>query len=63
MAQLSHPNVVAVYDQGADGPFLYLAMEYIHGQTLRQLLRERGWFSPAAAHASWSAGTRSWARW
>ncbi len=49
VARLSHQNVVAVYDQGADGPFLYLAMEYIHGQTLRQLLRERGWFSPAGA--------------
>ena len=49
VARLSHQNVVAVYDQGADGPFLYLAMEYIHGRTLRQLLRERGWFSPAAA--------------
>jgi eukaryotic-like serine/threonine-protein kinase len=49
VARLSNQNVVAVYDQGADGPFLYLAMEYIHGRTLRQLLRERGWFSPAAA--------------
>ena len=49
VARLSHQNVVAVYDQGADGPFLYLAMEYVHGRTLRQLLRERGWFSPAAA--------------
>jgi eukaryotic-like serine/threonine-protein kinase len=49
VARLSHQNVVAVYDQGADGLFLYLAMEYIHGRTLRQLLRERGWFSPAAA--------------
>jgi beta-lactam-binding protein with PASTA domain len=49
VARLSNQNVVAVYDQGADGPFLYLAMEYIHGLTLRQLLRERGWFSPAAA--------------
>ncbi len=49
VARLSHQNVVAVFDQGADGLFLYLAMEYIHGRTLRQLLRERGWFSPAAA--------------
>jgi eukaryotic-like serine/threonine-protein kinase len=49
VARLSHHNVVAVYDQGADGPFLYLAMEYIHGRTLRQLLAERGRFSPAAA--------------
>jgi eukaryotic-like serine/threonine-protein kinase len=42
IAQLSHPNVVAVYDQGADGHNLYLAMEYVAGSTLRQLLNERG---------------------
>ncbi|HEX6520622.1 MAG TPA: PASTA domain-containing protein [Streptosporangiaceae bacterium] len=49
VARLSHQNVVAVYDQGADGPFLYLAMEYVPGQTLKQVLRARGRFSPAAA--------------
>ena len=49
VAQLSHQNVVAVYDQGADGPFLYLAMEYVPGRTLKDLLHERGRFSPAEA--------------
>src|ERR1035438_5603421 len=44
VARLSHPNVVQVYDQGADGQYLYLAMEYVPGRTLRALLRERGWF-------------------
>jgi eukaryotic-like serine/threonine-protein kinase len=44
VARLSHPNIVAVFDQGADGQFLYLAMEYVPGRTLRSLLRERGWF-------------------
>jgi beta-lactam-binding protein with PASTA domain len=43
VAKLSHPNIVGVYDQGADGQYLYLAMEYVPGQTLRELLRERGW--------------------
>jgi eukaryotic-like serine/threonine-protein kinase len=43
VARLSHPNVVAVYDQGADGQYLYLAMEYVPGRTLRDVLRERGW--------------------
>ena len=38
VARLSSPNVVAVYDQGADGAILFLAMEYVPGQTLRQLL-------------------------
>ena len=43
VARLSHPNVVAVYDQGDDGQYLFLAMEYVPGRTLRALLRERGW--------------------
>ena len=41
-AQLSHPNVVAVYDQGADQGHVYLAMELVRGRTLRDLIRERG---------------------
>jgi serine/threonine-protein kinase len=49
VARLSSPNVVAVYDQGSDGQFLYLAMEYVPGRTLRELLRERGRLSPAEA--------------
>jgi hypothetical protein len=43
VAKLSHPNVAAVYDQGADGQYLFLAMEYVPGGTLRALLRGRGW--------------------
>jgi serine/threonine-protein kinase len=43
VAKLSHPNIVGVYDQGADGQYLYLVMEYVPGRTLRALLRERGW--------------------
>jgi serine/threonine protein kinase/beta-lactam-binding protein with PASTA domain len=49
VARLSHQNVVAVFDQGSDGPFLYLAMEYVPGRTLKELLSERGRFAPAAA--------------
>src|SRR5947209_1629169 len=49
VARLSHQNVVAVFDQGADGPFLYLAMEFVPGRTLKQLLRDSGRFSPATA--------------
>jgi len=49
VARLSHPNVVAVYDQGADGQTLYLAMEYVPGRTLRDLMNERGRLSPREA--------------
>jgi eukaryotic-like serine/threonine-protein kinase len=45
VARLSHPNIVQVFDQGSDGQFLYLAMEYVPGRTLRSLLRERGWLT------------------
>ena len=43
VARLSHPNIVQVFDQGSDGQFLYLSMEYVPGRTLRSLLRDRGW--------------------
>ncbi|MFJ5687619.1 Stk1 family PASTA domain-containing Ser/Thr kinase [Streptomyces sp. NPDC093099] len=49
VARLSHPNVVAVFDQGAEGAYVYLAMEYVAGCTLRDVLRERGALRPRAA--------------
>ncbi|MFJ6630262.1 Stk1 family PASTA domain-containing Ser/Thr kinase [Streptomyces sp. NPDC091376] len=49
VARLSHPNVVGVYDQGAQGAYVYLAMEYVPGCTLRDVLRERGALQPRAA--------------
>ncbi|MEV7520864.1 Stk1 family PASTA domain-containing Ser/Thr kinase [Streptomyces sp. NPDC091371] len=49
VARLAHPNVVAVYDQGTDGPYVFLAMEYVSGCTLRDVLRERGALRPRAA--------------
>ncbi|MDX6328875.1 MAG: eukaryotic-like serine/threonine-protein kinase, partial [Streptomycetaceae bacterium] len=49
VARLDHPNVVGVYDQGSDGTYVYLAMEYIAGCTLRDVLRERGALRPRAA--------------
>jgi eukaryotic-like serine/threonine-protein kinase len=48
-ARLSHPNVVAVYDQGADGGHVFLAMEHVQGRTLRDLLREAGRLNPRQA--------------
>lgn len=51
MAQLSHPNLLNVYDFGSDGDHLYLVMELIRGGTLRELLAERGPMPPHAATA------------
>ncbi|GAA2988246.1 Stk1 family PASTA domain-containing Ser/Thr kinase [Streptomyces fulvorobeus] len=49
VARLAHPNIVAVFDQGAQGAYVYLAMEYVAGCTLRDVLRERGALRPRAA--------------
>lgn len=45
MAQLSHPNVVAVHDVGTFGGEIFIAMDLIEGSTLKQWLAEkaRGW--------------------
>jgi serine/threonine-protein kinase len=48
-AALSHPNVVAVYDQRTDGEHVFLVMEYVPGRTLREELTARGRFGPRAA--------------
>ncbi|MFF5424281.1 MULTISPECIES: Stk1 family PASTA domain-containing Ser/Thr kinase [unclassified Streptomyces] len=49
VARLAHPNVVGVFDQGAEDAYVYLAMEYVEGCTLRDVLRERGALRPRAA--------------
>ncbi len=36
MAKIAHPNVVAVYDVGESGGVVYIAMEFVRGQTLRR---------------------------
>jgi tetratricopeptide (TPR) repeat protein/predicted Ser/Thr protein kinase len=45
MAQLSHPNVVPVYDVGSQDEFVFLAMELIDGANLREwlLAQKRSW--------------------
>ncbi len=49
VAQLSSPNVVAVFDQGSTGDLHYIAMEYVPGPTLRELLAARGRLNPREA--------------
>jgi len=39
-ARLAHPNIVNVFDQGQDGEYTYIVMEYLPGITLRQLLTD-----------------------
>ncbi|MEO8518262.1 MAG: Stk1 family PASTA domain-containing Ser/Thr kinase [Dermatophilaceae bacterium] len=48
-AKLSHPNVVAVYDQGEDDGSVFLTMELVNGLTLRQVMQAEGPLTPRAA--------------
>jgi serine/threonine-protein kinase len=41
-AGLSHPNIVSIYDRGeAEGTY-YIAMEYLEGRSLKELISSRG---------------------
>ncbi len=39
-ASLQHPNIVTVHDVGEDGHAQYIVMEYVNGQTLKQIIRQ-----------------------
>ncbi|MEV4624178.1 Stk1 family PASTA domain-containing Ser/Thr kinase [Asanoa sp. NPDC049573] len=51
IARLTHPNVVAVYDQGHHNGLPYLVMEYVRGHTLREVLAQRRRLNPGEALA------------
>ena len=48
-AGLQHQHVVSVYDRGDWDGTSYIAMEYVAGQTLKQIVREHGPLAPAQA--------------
>jgi hypothetical protein len=48
-ASLSHPNIVAVFDTGAEDDIWFIVMEYVAGRTLKDLLRTQGLVPPARA--------------
>ena len=41
-ARLSHPNIVGVYDVGEDDGRHYIVMELVEGQTLKNMIAEKG---------------------
>ncbi len=45
-AQLNHPNIVTVYDAGEQAGVTYIAMEYVDGSTLKEIVKQRGAIAP-----------------
>src|SRR2546430_8568748 len=41
-AGLSHPNIVSIYDRGEAEDTYYIAMEYLDGRSLKELIVEKG---------------------
>src|ERR1700716_368125 len=48
-AGLQHPNVVGIYDRGRFGDTYYIAMEYLPGRSLKQLIRQEAPLDPVRA--------------
>ncbi len=45
-ANLNHPNIVNVYDWGKEGDTYFIAMEFVKGRSLKEIIREKGGLSP-----------------
>lgn len=48
-ANLNHPNIVSLYDYGADDGSYFIVMEYIDGKSLSEIIREQGPLLPERA--------------
>ena len=48
-ASLNHPNVIPIYDMGSSNGLLYIAMRYVSGTDMRQMIKKRGRIQPETA--------------
>jgi serine/threonine-protein kinase len=48
-ASLNHPNVIPIYDMGSQDGLLFIAMRYVSGTDLRQMIKKRGRLRPETA--------------
>ena len=47
VGQLSHPNIVQIHDVAEDNNIHFFSMEYIKGQTLKEILNQEGFLEPS----------------
>jgi serine/threonine protein kinase len=63
-AALNHPAIVAVYDTGETesefGPLPYIVMEFVDGQTLREIVKTRVRCRSSGSSRSWPTSARRW---
>jgi hypothetical protein len=56
-ASIRHPNVITVFRAGEEDGNLFIAMDYIEGTDLKELIRSRGVLEPlAAGRIAWQVG-------
>ena len=48
-ARLSHPNIVSIFDVGCEADTHYIVMEYVAGETLKDLVKREGRLTPLRA--------------
>ena len=52
--QLQHPNLVTLYNAGRTGPYWWLSLELVEGESLAEVLRRLGPGTPLP----WTRGLR-----
>ena len=48
-SKVSHENIVNMLDVGTDGDMRYIVMEFVDGQTLKDMIRQQGYIHPDTA--------------
>jgi len=61
-ANLTHPNIVTIYDFGREGDRQYIVMEYVEGRDLKSIIRAEGSLPLDARWTLPGRFARAWAR-
>lgn len=51
--ELSHPNIITVYDFDRDGDHVFMSMEYLSGRSLSEIIREGGLSGGMKVQKAW----------